>query len=204
MTTQMAELIRVSKGSVAISGEPLAYPNSPDPEMTASIMPIPPGGKTEWMTHPVPAYALHSGRRADRRICRRLGPCQKFKAGEGFIQARSAWHRGRNDGQTEMRFLAVFSGAKEVPNVLHPPKGAAINSEFGKTLTSSAHKQAVPLSAAPRAEFNDDIRKQVVCVTGRTEPHGYRYIRPASDFHEQIEGACVRLFERSTSREHPT
>ena len=56
MTMQVAELIRVSKGSVAISGEPLAYPNSPVPEMTASIMPIPPGGKTEWMTHPVPAY----------------------------------------------------------------------------------------------------------------------------------------------------
>jgi len=46
-----------------------------------------------------------------------------------FLQARSAWHRGRNDGQTEMRFLAVFSGAKDVANVVNPPKGTAIDRE---------------------------------------------------------------------------
>ena len=94
-------------------------------------MPIPPGGKTEWMTHPVPAYVYILEGELTVEFAADLS-CQKFKAGEGFIQARSAWHRGRNDGQTEMRFLAVFSGAKEVPNVLHPPKGAAINSELGK------------------------------------------------------------------------
>jgi quercetin dioxygenase-like cupin family protein len=104
MTTHKAELIRVSKDSVAISGEPLAYPNSPDPEMTASIMPIPPGGKTEWMTHPVPAYAyiLEGELTVEFAVD---GSRKKFKAGEGFLQARSAWHRGRNDGQTEMKPL---------------------------------------------------------------------------------------------------
>lgn len=131
MTMQTAELVRVSKGSVAISGEPLAYPNYPDPEMTASIMPIPPGGKTEWMTHPVPAYVYILEGELTVEFAADAS-CQKFKAGEGFIQARSAWHRGRNDGQTEMRFLAVFSGAKEVPNVLHPPNGTAINGELVK------------------------------------------------------------------------
>ena len=131
MTMQIAELVRVSKGSVAISGEPLAYPNYPDPEMTASIMPIPPGGKTEWMTHPVPAYVYILEGELTVEFAADAS-CQKFKAGEGFIQARSAWHRGRNDGQTEMRFLAVFSGAKEVPNVLHPPNGTAINGESVK------------------------------------------------------------------------
>lgn len=131
MTMQTAELVRVSKGSVAISGEPLAYPNYPDPEMTASIMPIPPGGKTEWMTHPVPAYVYILEGELTVEFAADAS-CQKFKAGEGFIQARSAWHRGRNDGQTEMRFLAVFSGAKEVPNVLHPPNGTAINGKSVK------------------------------------------------------------------------
>jgi hypothetical protein len=43
---------------VAISGEPLAYPNSPDPETTSAIVPIAPDGKTQWMTHPVPAHIL--------------------------------------------------------------------------------------------------------------------------------------------------
>jgi quercetin dioxygenase-like cupin family protein len=131
MTTQTAELVRVSKGGVAISGERLAYLNSTDPEITASIMPIPPGGKTEWMTHPVPAYVYILEGELTVEFAADAS-CQKFKAGEGFIQARNAWHRGRNDGPTEMRFLAVFTGAKDVPNVLHPPKGAAINNETGK------------------------------------------------------------------------
>jgi quercetin dioxygenase-like cupin family protein len=49
------------------------------------------------------------------------GERKVFKAGQGFPQARSKWHRGRNDGDIPMRFLAVFFGAKDVPNVLHPP-----------------------------------------------------------------------------------
>jgi quercetin dioxygenase-like cupin family protein len=128
MTAHKAELVPVSKDSVAISGEPLAYPNSPDPEITSYIMPIPPGGKTEWMTHPVPAYVYILEGELTVEFAADAS-CKKFKAGEGFLQARSAWHRGRNDGQTEMRFLAVFSGAKDVANVVHPPKGAVIDRE---------------------------------------------------------------------------
>ena len=47
---------------------------------------------------------------------------KEFKAGQGFPQARSKWHRGRNDGKGVVRFLAVFFGGKDVPTVLHPPK----------------------------------------------------------------------------------
>lgn len=50
------------------------------------------------------------------------GPKKVFKAGHGFPQARSKWHCGRNDGETLVRFLAVFFGRKDVPNVLHPPE----------------------------------------------------------------------------------
>jgi quercetin dioxygenase-like cupin family protein len=124
-TNGKSELVPVSKTTTAISGEPLAYPNSPDPEISSYIMPIAPGAITEWMTHPVPGYvyviegALTVEFATD-------GSRQTFKAGEGFLQARSAWHRGRNDGDTPMRFLAVFCGAKDVANVVHPPKGAVI------------------------------------------------------------------------------
>ncbi len=31
------------------------------------------------------------------------GPRKVFKAGQGFPQARSKWHRGRNDGETVVR-----------------------------------------------------------------------------------------------------
>ena len=70
MTMQIAELIRVSKGSVAISGEPLAYPNSPDPEMTASIMPNSSRRENGMDDASSSRIRLHSGRRAHSRVRR--------------------------------------------------------------------------------------------------------------------------------------
>jgi hypothetical protein len=49
----------------------------------------------------------------------------EFKAGQGFLQARTKWHRGVNEGNTTMRFLAVFYGEKGTPVVLNPPHGPA-------------------------------------------------------------------------------
>src|SRR5689334_4475739 len=42
--------------TTTIAGEPLAYPNTPAPVVSSSIVSVPPGGVTEWMTHPVQAY----------------------------------------------------------------------------------------------------------------------------------------------------
>ena len=46
---------------------------------------------------------------------------QTFHEGQVLLQPRAAWHRGRNDGETPLRFLAVFLGAKGVPTILRPP-----------------------------------------------------------------------------------
>jgi mannose-6-phosphate isomerase-like protein (cupin superfamily) len=50
------------------------------------------------------------------------GSRKECKADQAFLQARTKRHRGRNDGKVPMRFLALFCGAKDVPNVLHPPQ----------------------------------------------------------------------------------
>jgi quercetin dioxygenase-like cupin family protein len=117
---QKAVMTDVSKDTVTDAGEPITYLQTPNPEITSNIMTIPPGTTTDWMTHPVQGYVyvlegtliveFAHGHRMD------------FKAGQGFPQARSKWHRGRNDGQIVVRFLAVFFGGKGVPNVLNPPR----------------------------------------------------------------------------------
>jgi quercetin dioxygenase-like cupin family protein len=38
------------------AGEPLLYLSTPDPVISSDILTVPPGGVTQWMTHPVPAY----------------------------------------------------------------------------------------------------------------------------------------------------
>jgi quercetin dioxygenase-like cupin family protein len=115
------DLSLVSMDSASIAGEPVAYPSTPNPEISSYIVPIAPGATTQWMTHPVPGYiyvldgTLTVEFAAD-------GSRKDFKAGQAFLQARTKCHRGRNDGKVPVRFLAVFCGAKDVPNVLHPPQ----------------------------------------------------------------------------------
>jgi hypothetical protein len=110
----------ISKDSVTDVGEPIVYLNTPSPEISSAIMTIPQGTTTEWIVHPVQGYVYVPEGTLIVEFAD--GPRKEFKAGQGFPQARSKWHRGRNDGKGVVRFLAVFFGGKDVPNVLHPPK----------------------------------------------------------------------------------
>ena len=116
-----ATMTDVSKDSVTDAGEPIVYLNTPSPEISSAIMTIPEGTTTEWMVHPVQRYIYVLEGTLIVEFAD--GPRKEFKAGQGFPQARSRWHRGRNDGKGVVRFLAVFFGGKDVPNILHPPKG---------------------------------------------------------------------------------
>ncbi len=73
-------------------------------------MTIPVGKATEWMTHPVQGYVYVL--EGTLTVEYAEGFRKEFKAGHGFAQGRSKWHRGRNDGDTIVRFLAVFFGGK--------------------------------------------------------------------------------------------
>jgi quercetin dioxygenase-like cupin family protein len=110
--------------TTTIAGEPLAYPNTPDPVVSSAIETIPPGGVTPWMTHPVPAYLYVL--EGTLIVEFEDGTRHTFDAGQSFLQCRTTWHRGRNEGTKPMRFLAVFVGAKGVPEILHPPSGAPV------------------------------------------------------------------------------
>jgi quercetin dioxygenase-like cupin family protein len=114
-----ATMTDISKDSVTDAGESIIYLETPNPEISSSIVTIPPGITTKWMTHPVQGYVYVLEGTLIVEFAD--GPRMVFKAGKGFPQARSKWHRGRNDGEGVVRFLAVFFGGKDVPNVLNPP-----------------------------------------------------------------------------------
>jgi quercetin dioxygenase-like cupin family protein len=121
----MANFRDVSEDTQTIAGEPLIYPSTPNPLITSNVVTIEPGAVTPWMVHPVQAYlyilegTLTVEFAAD-------GALHKFNAGQAFLQTRTHWHRGRNDGSTPVRFLGVFVGAKDVPIMLNPPSGKVI------------------------------------------------------------------------------
>lgn len=119
--THQATITAVSKDTTTDAGEPIRYLSTPNPEVTAVILSLPPGGMTDWMTHPVPGYVyVLEGTLTVQFID---GTHVTFKAGQGFLQARTKWHRGVNEGKTTMRFLAVFYGEKGTPVILNPPHG---------------------------------------------------------------------------------
>jgi quercetin dioxygenase-like cupin family protein len=109
----------VSKDSTTIAGEQLTYLATPNPEVSSSVMTIPPGASTPWMTHPVPIYIYVL--EGTLTVVFAEGPARSFGAGQAFLQTRTKWHHGRNDGEGTVRFLAVSLGARGVPDVLHPP-----------------------------------------------------------------------------------
>ena len=120
-----ASITPVSHDSLTIAGEPELYLSTPEPEVSSVIFTLPPGGVSQWMIHPAPAYIYVL--EGTLVVEFEDGSHKSFRAGQGFLQCRSKWHRGRNDGSQTMRFLAVFFGAKGVPNVVHPASGPVVS-----------------------------------------------------------------------------
>lgn len=117
----------VSKNATTDAGEPISYLSTPNAEVTSAILSLPPGGKTKWMTHPVPGYIYVL--EGELTVEFEDGSHLKFKQGQAFMQARTKWHRGINEGSGPMRFLAVFYGEKGTPVVLNPPAPGSAASE---------------------------------------------------------------------------
>lgn len=109
----------VSRDTATDAGEPITYLSTPNPEVSSVILSLPPGGKTDWMIHPVPGYLYIL--EGELTVEFADGKHLVFKTGQAFMQARSKWHRGINTGSGEMRFLAVFFGEKGTPVLLNPP-----------------------------------------------------------------------------------
>jgi quercetin dioxygenase-like cupin family protein len=107
------------------AGEPLSYPSTANPVISANVLTIPAGTVTQWMVHPVQPflYVLEGTLTVEFAAD---GSRRTFNAGQAFLQTRHNWHRGRNDGATTVRLLGVFLGAKDVPDVLHPPAGKLV------------------------------------------------------------------------------
>jgi quercetin dioxygenase-like cupin family protein len=122
--TNEVTITMVSKDTTTDAGEPIHYLSTPNPEVSSMTLSLPPGAKTDWMTHPVPGYIYVL--EGELTVEFEDGSRVVFKAGQGFLQARTKWHRGLNEGKTTMRFLAVFYGEKGTPVILNPPRGPLV------------------------------------------------------------------------------
>lgn len=103
----------VLDSSQTIIGQPLAYPAG-TAEITASVITVPPGGQTGWHLHAVPlfGYILEGALTVD------YGDkgTHTYNTGDGLLEAMNWPHNGMNKGTVPVRILAVYTGAKGIPD----------------------------------------------------------------------------------------
>lgn len=113
--------------STAGNGQKHSYLQTPNPEVTAMTVEIPPGAETGWHLHTVPVYAYVLAGQLEVVLAE--GQTLAFKQGDAIVEVQGLAHNGRNRG-SETVSLAVFytgeTGRSNVIRVDHPtPAGAA-------------------------------------------------------------------------------
>jgi quercetin dioxygenase-like cupin family protein len=107
---QTTPLLRTTTTS---AGQPIVYPETADPEVTAILVEIPAGAETGWHKHPFPCYAyVLSG---EIFIDVQGGATNHFKAGEAFAESVNIFHNGRNPGSVPVRLVMFVAGEKGEP-----------------------------------------------------------------------------------------
>ncbi len=101
------------KTTVTSAGQPIAYPQITDPEVTGLLVEIPPGAETGWHKHPFPCYAyMLSG---ELSVDFEGGKTNHFTAGQAFAEGVNLLHNGRNIGTEPVRLVLFVTGEKDKP-----------------------------------------------------------------------------------------
>lgn len=108
--------------STNYAGQPLVYPQSGTPEVTALIVHMPPGSSTGWHKHPVPVYAYML--EGELTVKTENGVVKKFVKGEPIIEVLNLMHNGTNTGKGTASLVVFYTGFKGVPNVIKAKKSS--------------------------------------------------------------------------------
>jgi quercetin dioxygenase-like cupin family protein len=107
---QVTPLLRATTTS---AGQPIVYPNTSDPEVTAILVEIPAGGETGWHRHPYPCYGyILSG---EIFVDVQGGATNHFTAGQALVESVNMLHNGRNPGPEPVRLVMFVTGEKGQP-----------------------------------------------------------------------------------------
>jgi quercetin dioxygenase-like cupin family protein len=116
--------VRVEKllvSSTAYNGQKLSYLKTEQPEVTALVVTIPPGGSTGWHQHPVPVYAYMLD--GELTIELKDGGTHRFKKGEAILEVMNLQHNGTNAGEKDARLLVFYTGSPGLSNVIRLDTG---------------------------------------------------------------------------------
>ena len=117
---EKAIITPLKKTTTSTDGSRLSYPVTDNPEVTALIVEIPPGGQTGWHLHPVPVYAyMLSG---SLNVEMENGTSYRFNEGDAIIEVVNAPHNGINTGQAPAKLIVFYTGEKGKPTTVKVQK----------------------------------------------------------------------------------
>jgi quercetin dioxygenase-like cupin family protein len=117
---QSVRATRILTATKAANGQKLSYLKSDNPEVTAMLVEIPPGGETGWHLHSVPVYAYMLAGSISVEL--EGGQRYEFKEGEAIFEVRDTAHNGRNLGDKTARLVVFYTGEAGKPNVTRVKK----------------------------------------------------------------------------------
>ncbi len=92
------------------AGQPIVYPNTTSPEVTAVRVIIPPGAETGWHKHPFPCYGyILSGELTVQMEGR--DPVH-LKGGQALVESVNVLHNGKNTGTEPVELVMIVTGEK--------------------------------------------------------------------------------------------
>ena len=104
------------KTTTSTDGQKLSYPKIDNPEVTALIVEIPPGGETGWHLHPAAVYAyVLSG---SLTVEMEGGKRYSFKEGDAIIEVVNTPHNGINTGQVPVKLVVFYTGEMGKPTTV--------------------------------------------------------------------------------------
>ena len=107
---QIEPLLRTTKDA---AGQPLAYPVTENPQITAVRVEIPPGAETGWHRHPYPCFGYILSGALTVEI--EGGKIHELTAGQALVEVVNLTHNGKNLGTEPVRLIMFVMGERDKP-----------------------------------------------------------------------------------------
>ena len=104
------------------SGQPIAYPKTGSPQVTAVLVEIPPGAETGWHVHPYPCYAYILSGKLTVKIQGKKP--RELRAGDALVEVVNTPHNGMNKGREPVRLVMFVTAEAGKPFTVRIPAPA--------------------------------------------------------------------------------
>lgn len=114
---EISSEILLRKVAKTILDESFYYPATDNPEVSSSVITLPPGAQTGWHLHEAPMYAYVL--EGTLEVTYKLGGTEKrnvYKKGEAILEGLDTPHNGVNNTGKPVKILVVNFGSRELEN----------------------------------------------------------------------------------------